>query len=42
MLSIIEIMDSDFLLGSKVSYFNSGYVLLGYILEDVIGDSYVN
>ncbi len=42
MLSIIETMDSDFTPGSKASYSNSGYVLLGYILEDVTGDSYAN
>lgn len=42
MLSIIEAMDSDFPPGSKASYSNSGYVLLGYILEDVTGDSYAN
>ncbi|BBO28418.1 hypothetical protein AltI4_28060 [Alteromonas sp. I4] len=39
MLSIIETMDSDFPPGSQASYSNSGYVLLGYILEDVTGDS---
>ncbi len=42
MLSIIENMDSDFPPGSQASYSNSGYVLLGYILEDVTGDSYAN
>lgn len=42
MQGIIEELDSDFKPGSQASYSNSGYVLLGYIVEDVTGDTYAN
>jgi len=38
--NIIESMESDFAPNSRASYSNSGYVLLGFIVEDITNDSY--
>jgi len=40
MVEIIANFESDFTPGSKASYSNSAYVLLGYILEDLDRDKY--
>lgn len=40
MVSLIEGLDSDFKPDSRANYSNSGYVLLGFILEDITQDSY--
>lgn len=42
MVDLIEKLDSDFKPGSRASYSNSGYVLLGFIIEDISHDSYAN
>lgn len=42
MLGLIEALDSDFAPGSAASYSNSGFVLLGFIIEDITHDSYEN
>ncbi|WP_340677848.1 serine hydrolase domain-containing protein [Paraglaciecola sp.] len=42
MISVIEDSDSDFKPDSRANYSNSGYVLLGFILEDITQDSYAN
>jgi len=42
MVSLIESLDSDFKPDSRANYSNSGYVLLGFILEDITQDSYAN
>lgn len=42
MVSIIERMESDFTPGSQARYSNSGYVLLGFILEDITGSDYAS
>ena len=42
MVSLIEGLDSDFKPDSAANYSNSGYVLLGFILEDITQDSYAN
>jgi D-alanyl-D-alanine carboxypeptidase len=40
MVSLIEDLDSDFKPNSGANYSNSGYVLLGFIVEDITQDSY--
>lgn len=40
MISLIEDLDSDFKPNSNAKYSNSGYVLLGFILEDITKESY--
>ena len=40
MVKIIEDLDSDFMPDSRANYSNSGYVLLGFILEDITKNSY--
>ncbi|GGF78548.1 serine hydrolase domain-containing protein [Alteromonas lipolytica] len=42
MVSIIERMESDFTPGSQAQYSNSGYVLLGFILEDITESDYAS
>jgi D-alanyl-D-alanine carboxypeptidase len=42
MLSLIEKLTSDFKPDSRANYSNSGYVLLGFILEDITNDTYAN
>ncbi|KXI27823.1 serine hydrolase domain-containing protein [Paraglaciecola hydrolytica] len=42
MVKLIEKLDSDFKPDSRANYSNTGYVLLGYILEDISKDSYAN
>jgi D-alanyl-D-alanine carboxypeptidase len=42
MVNLIEKLDSDFKPNSRANYSNSGYVLLGFILEDITNDSYAN
>lgn len=42
MVSLIGSLDSDFTPDSAASYSNSGYVLLGFIIEDITNDSYEN
>ncbi|MBD3585721.1 beta-lactamase family protein [Salinimonas sp. HHU 13199] len=42
MINKIKKLDSEFLPGSKAKYSNSGYVLLGFILENVTNDSYAS
>jgi len=42
MVSLIENLASDFKPNSRANYSNSGYVLLGFILEDITNDSYAN
>lgn len=42
MVNLIEDLDSDFTPDSAANYSNSGYVLLGFILEDITKDSYAN
>lgn len=40
MLALFESLNTNFEPGTKYEYSNTGYVLLGYILEDVSGMSY--
>ena len=40
MVSLIEDLDSDFKPNSSANYSNSGYVLLGFIIEDITKDTY--
>lgn len=40
MVKILSALDSDFTPGSGAKYSNSGYLLLGYIIESITGDSY--
>ena len=42
MVSLIGELESDFKPNSKASYSNSGYVLLGFIIEEVTQDTYAN
>jgi D-alanyl-D-alanine carboxypeptidase len=42
MLQRFQNFEPQFPPGSKTQYSNTNYVLLGYILEDVTGDSYAN
>lgn len=42
MAELIEDLASDFKPNSKASYSNSGYVLLGFIIEEVTQDTYAN
>lgn len=42
MIRLLEELNSDFKPNSKAEYSNSGYVLLGFIVEDVTGDSYAS
>lgn len=42
MLQIFRGQKSQFSPGSQTSYSNTNYVLLGYIIEDLTGDSYAN
>ncbi len=41
MLKLLASLDSDFTPGSKASYSNSAYMLLGFIIEDISGKAYV-
>lgn len=40
MVNLIEDLDSDFKPNSRANYSNSGYVLLGFIVEDITKDIY--
>lgn len=40
MVKMLSALDSDFTPGSSAKYSNSGYLLLGYIIESITGDSY--
>ncbi len=40
MMAIIEELGSDFAPNSRAQYSNTGYVLLGYIIEEISGQSY--
>ncbi len=40
MIKLLASLDSDFTPGSKASYSNSAYMLLGFIVEDISGKSY--
>jgi D-alanyl-D-alanine carboxypeptidase len=42
MKNLIEDLDSDFKPDGRAKYSNSGYVLLGFILEDITQDTYAN
>lgn len=42
MATLIEDLDSDFEPDSRADYSNSAFVLLGFIIEDITGDSYAN
>jgi D-alanyl-D-alanine carboxypeptidase len=42
MVNLIEGLDSDFKPDSGANYSNSGYVMLGFILEDITQDTYAN
>ncbi|GAB5523001.1 MAG: serine hydrolase domain-containing protein [Roseivirga sp.] len=42
MVSLIEGLGSDFEPDSRADYSNSAFVLLGFIIEDITGDSYAN
>ncbi|MEO0688359.1 MAG: serine hydrolase domain-containing protein, partial [Cyanobacteria bacterium J06649_11] len=42
MLKRLASLDSTFEPGSKGSYSNSGFILLGYIVEELTGNSYAN
>jgi D-alanyl-D-alanine carboxypeptidase len=42
MVNLIEDLDSDFKPDSGGNYSNSGYVMLGFILEDITQDTYAN
>lgn len=42
MVTLIEGLGSDFEPDSRADYSNSAFVLLGFIIEDITGDSYAN
>ena len=42
MVGLIEDLDSDFKPNRHANYSNSGYVLLGFIVEDITKDTYAN
>lgn len=42
MIRLIEGLKSNFEPGTSYEYSNSGFVLLGFIIEDITGDSYAN
>tara|TARA_B100000519_G_scaffold118329_1_gene102138 strand:- start:1953 stop:3293 length:1341 start_codon:yes stop_codon:yes gene_type:complete len=42
MISLIESLGSDFRPDSRANYSNSGYVLLGFIIEDVTQENYAH
>ncbi|MDZ7690742.1 MAG: serine hydrolase domain-containing protein [Balneolaceae bacterium] len=42
MLDMIRSLELEFEPGEKTSYSNTNYVLLGYIIEDITGDSYAS
>lgn len=42
MVKLIEDLGSDFEPDSRADYSNSAFVLLGFIIEDITGDSYAN
>lgn len=42
MIEIFESLESDFIPGSSSKYSNTGYILLGFIIEEITSDSYSN
>ena len=42
MIEIIEALESDFKPGSQTRYSNSGYLLLGFIIEDITKATYAH
>jgi CubicO group peptidase (beta-lactamase class C family) len=42
MLALFEDQEPQFAPGTKTSYSNTNYVLLGFIIEDITGDTYAN